>query len=282
MFRISALLVAFSLAGTSPVFGGDAFDRHLSEHLQKVAKGKPIPKFSLEMGGKLKTISPDISSPCIVVRTNDGNLAKVLVGWGFRRGAGKLIPVALIERFVTYRADRNDTAAASGKDVMLFAGFAYNFDIGQVVPDGQGGDVRLNEKGELEPVGKAEIFGVDGSQLPPPKNGMEPEAQDGVVPRDFAGSWNITVDGRWNGELQLSVDRGGKLTGKYTSAESKSTYDLTGRVGALAHNVKLTIQLDNAAQTIDAFLFTRDKKTLTGISTLAGRKFGFLGERAKK
>lgn len=270
-------------AADSPAIAADAFDRHTTKWLQKGIRGQsPLKRVSLQQAGKLKSIGPQVASPCIVVRTNDGNLAKVLLGWGFRRGGDKLVPVLLLERFVTYRAGRGDTTAAAGKDVMLFAGFHFNLDIGQVVPAGQGGDVQFTQKGELEPLGNAKIYGLSGSQLPAPKNGAGPENRDGVSPRDFTGTWKVTVDGRWHGEMELELQDNGRLRGKYTSKESKSTYDVSGRIARLRHHVKLTIRLENAGESIDAFLFTRDKSVMAGSATLAGRDFGFYAVREKR
>lgn len=279
-----SIAILVTLSTYASTFAADAFDRHTSKWLEKsIDKQQPRKSLSLEQAGMLKTLDAGISSPCIIVKTNDGNLTKALLAWGYRRGKGKkLIPVLLIERYVTYRANRGDTAAASGKDVMLFAGFTFNFDIGQVVPEGQGGDVRFTDKGTIEPVGKAELFGLNGSQLPESAKTDEPTAGNRVAPRDYAGTWQVTVDGRWSGEMQLSLEHNGKLRGKYTSTESKSTYDVTGRVAQLRHHAKLSIRLDNATQAIDAFLFTHDKSTMAGFATLAGRKFGFHAKRLKR
>ncbi|GAB4151556.1 MAG: hypothetical protein Tsb009_27000 [Planctomycetaceae bacterium] len=263
----------------------DVFELHTSRWLRKgIEKQKPLSQISLKEAGRLKSLSPDLSSHCLVIKTNDGNLTKALVAWGFRRGPEKLIPVLLIERYVTYRGENGNVSVATGKDVMLFAGFAFNFDIGQVVPEGQGGDVRFTEKSVIEPIGKAQLFGINGSQLPAPKKGAtgNPLDHDGVLPRDFAGIWNISVDGRWEGTMRLTVERNGRVTGTYTSKNSKSTYKVTGRVAALPHNLKLRIMLDNTTQTVDAFLYTESKSKMTGTATLAGRKFGFHATRPKK
>lgn len=281
MLRIAIVFAACGIAAES-AFAADVFDLHTSEWLQKgIDKQKPRKSLSLADAGKLKTLSSDFSSYCVVMTTDEGNVAKALITWGKRRGPDKTIPVLLIERFVCYRADRGDTAAASGENVMLFAGFTFNFDIGQVVPDGQGGDARFTDKSLLEPIGKARLYGLDGSQLPAKKPGaaLDPDDHDGVLARDFSGAWKVDVDGRWKGELRLTVTNAGRARGKYTSAESKSTYDVTGRRASLKHNLKLTILLDNAEQRIDAFLHTNDKSTMSGTATLADRKFGFHATR---
>lgn len=258
----------------------DVFERHRSDALRKVVDTAPeLESLSLDKAIMLKSLSSTITSPCVVVRTNDGNLAKAQLAWGFRKGPdGKAVPVLLIERYVTYRSDREDVAAASGRDVMLFAGFALNLDIGQIVPDGQGGDITLTSESILKPLDDARLYGLDGSQLPEDDDavaGGNPRDHEGVLPRDFAGKWKVSVDGRWRGEWDLKFVGRGRVQGKYVSDDSRSSYDLTGRVAALPHNLKLDLQLDNATQTFDAFLWTKDKSTMVGTTTLSGRKFGF-------
>jgi len=278
----TGLVVAFLAGGAPLLCAGDVFDRHTSKWLRKgIAEQEPLASLALKDAGRLTTLSADISSPCIVIQSNDGNITKALVAWGYRRSDDGLIPVLLIERFVTYRSNRGDAAAAAGENVMLFPGFRFNFDIGQVVPAEQGGDVRFNPQGELHPIGSAKLYTLNGSQLPPSQKKPDTGKHDGVHSADFAGTWNISVDGRWDGELELTADDNRTLRGQYTSAKSKSTYRVTGRIAALPHHVKLVIHLDNAQQSIDAFLFTREKSVMAGYSTLAGRQFGFLGRREK-
>lgn len=279
--RCVALLAVAALPQV--LHAADVFDRHTADVLHLAAtKGKPLSQLSLDAAGMLKTLSPRLSSPCIVVKTNDGNWVKALVGWGFRKGPDKPVPVLLIERYVTYRSDRANSTTANGKDVMLFAGFSFDFDIGQVVPAEFGGDVQLDEKGLLKPLGKAEIYGLDGSQLPPAdEEAADPSDHEGVLPRDFSGTWQLNVDGRWKGELELLLDDAGKATGTYRSDDSKSSYEVSGRISGAPHRLRLQLHLDNATQTFDAYLWTSDKSAMAGTTTLAERTFGFHAARAK-
>lgn len=276
-------VVFLTLAAATSVRAADVFDRHTADVLHEAAaKGKPLGELSLDAAGMLKTLSPRLSSPCVIVKTNEGNWVKALVGWGFRKGPDKPIPVLLIERYVTYRSDRANSTTANGKDVMLFAGFAFDFDIGQVVPAEFGGDVQLDAKGLLKPIGKAEIYGMDGSQLPPSDDEIpDPSDHEGVLPRDFSGTWALNVDGRWKGELELLLDDAGKATGTYRSDESKSAYEVSGRISGAPHRLRLQLHLDNATQTFDAYLWTSDKSAMAGTTTLAERTFGFYAARTK-
>lgn len=279
-------LTAFFLLVVCPLSlsAADVFERHLARHLKQAAEqSSPLPRLSMDEAARLKSLSATVSSPCLIVHTDDGNWTKVLVGWGFRKGPEKPTPVLLLERYVTYRGDRPELTAATGKDVMLFAGFAFNFDIGQVVPQGQGADIEFTADGVLKPVGDAELYALNGSVLPPPEKNGKASATDheGVLPRDFAGTWKVNAD-RWQGEWELRVEANGRATGTYTSADTKNVYDITGQVANLPHNLHLEVQLANASQSIDAFLWTTDKSTMAGTLSLAGRKFGFYATRVEE
>ncbi|MDA1013934.1 MAG: hypothetical protein O3A00_05705 [Planctomycetota bacterium] len=274
--------IGFMLFATTTQ-AADIFDLHTTYWLQQVAKdNKPVTSLAMEQAVRLKGLDPTQSSPCLAIKTNDGNWTKALVGFGFRRGPDdKPFPVLLIERYVTYRADRDGATSANGQDVILFAGFSFNFDIGQVVPEGQGGDIRFTAKSEIQAVDNAQLYGMNGSQLPAPEVGSKPDPRNraGVLATDFAGTWKINADGRWQGELRLNVENNGRSHGTYTSDESKSRYDVTGRMSGSPHHMKLQLHLDNATQTFDAFLWTKDKSAMAGTTVLAERTFGFFATR---
>jgi hypothetical protein len=275
---IGSLCVALWSSGA---LAADVFERHTSKELQRaIAQGPLVPQLSLNDAAKLKPLSATLSSPCIVVKTEEGNYAKALVGWGLRKGGDKPTPVLLIERFVTYRGDRPDLTVAVGKDVMLFPGFTFNFDIGQVVPENQGADVEFTADSALKPVGEAQLAALHGSMLPPPDPAAkrDPAAVEGVTLEDFAGVWRIDADGRWKGEWELKVDQN-SITGTFVSDELKNRYEVIGVPGALPHLAKLEVFLANAQMQIDAYLWTKDKSHMAGTLTMAGRKFGFLATR---
>ncbi|MCA9117570.1 MAG: hypothetical protein KDA79_21015 [Planctomycetaceae bacterium] len=284
-FLFSAVLSAMALAilPSSTARAADVFDRHTLAVLNSAIEGQsPRMALGLDEAVRLKTLGANFSSPCIIVRTNDGNTALALVGWGFRRGTDGPLPVVLIERYVTWRSDRPDVTASSGQDVMLFAGFSFNFDIGQVVPDGQGGDLTLTSKASLEPLDRAKLYVLDGSAVPETDAAtVEPEDHDGVLPSDFAGQWDVNIDGRWKGEWNLELKGPMQLEGIYLSDESRSRYRISGRVGQAPNRARLTIELANSSQQVDALLWTTDKSTMAGSVTIAGQRFGFCAVRQK-
>ncbi|NQV26418.1 MAG: hypothetical protein HQ518_18845 [Rhodopirellula sp.] len=280
---IAAILISIACVAASPV-SADVFDDHTAYWLKRAtADAKPQTSLAMRDSLSLKSIGRGIGSPCIVVHTDEDNWTKALVTWGFRKGTdGNRVPVVLIERFVNYRGDRQTLTTATGKDIMLFPGFGFNFDIGQVVPQGQGEDILCVEEGVLKPAEKAEFFVLDGPAIPEPDptERPDPTSHTGVLPSDFAGSWKVRIDGRWEGVWELDVEER-RIFGRFISDETKSVYEISGKIAALPHNAKLSIELANASQSIDAFLWTKDKSAMAGIMIMADRKLGFFATRIK-
>jgi len=262
---------------------GDLFDRHSLAELKLATKeSSALAELSAATAAKWQPLSAKIGSPCLIVQTNDGHWSKVLLSWGQRKVKGREnpLPVLVLERFVTYRGDREGQTTANGKEVMLFAGHSFSFDIGQVVPNGSGADIEFTDAGLIKPVGDAKLFGLNGSQIPAADAAKpNPNDHEGVLPRDFAGAWKVSIDGRWTGIWEIKVDEQRTMLGKFVSDDTKSRYELYGKVYNVPHQAKLEIDLANSQISVDAFLFTTDKSTMGGTATLAGRKFAFVATR---
>lgn len=281
IFRLATFGVCVLAASVASA--GDVFDRHSLVELKAAAKeSQPIAELTAAAAAKWQPLSAKISSPCLIVQTNDGHWSKVLVSWGQRKVKGREQPqpVLVLERFVTYRGDREGLTTASGKEVMIFAGHSFSFDIGQVVPSGSGADIEFTESGIVKPVGEAKLFGLNGSRLPAADaTKPSPNDHEGVLPRDFAGTWKVSIDGRWTGTWEIAINEQRNLVGKFVSDDTKSRYELYGKVSNIPHEAKLEIDLANSQVSVDAFLFTTDKGTMAGTATLAGRKFAFVATR---
>ena len=76
------------------------------------------------------------------------------------------MPIVVLERYVTYDRDRGDVTLAHGRNVMLFPGYEFDFDIGQVVPAGSGADLKFAADRQLAAIDKAKLHPVNGSVLP--------------------------------------------------------------------------------------------------------------------
>jgi hypothetical protein len=281
--RTSAFaLGAALLIAATPAFALDTFDRHTAYWLEQVAKkGTPVTEMSSRQAAELKFLGPDITAPCVVVRTGEGNVAKALVSFGFRKSDPKPVPVVVLERFVTYDRDRPNIALAAGKNVMLFPGFQFDLDIGQVVPERLGGDLSFNDQRRLLPLGEAKLFGLSGSALPAAEEEGEPSAEPGVRPRDFAGTWIVDADGRLKGKWTLSVDDEGNVDGQHLSDETQSTFALSGKITE-GNRLQCEVQFANAAQAFDLFLWTGDKSHMAGTTLQQDRKLGVFAVREPK
>lgn len=286
-WRIVSLAIVI-LALTGPIGqqtsqAADAFERVIGSDLRKLHSDvKPVPSLTMDDTMRLKPISRTLSNPLVILRTNDGNLVKALIAWGFHRkeGTQELTPVLLLERFVTYRTDRENVTAAAGREVMLFAGFAFNFDIGQVVPEGHGADITLTAEGKLLPVGSAEILPLNGlPESSDPDEKRQPEDHSGILPQDYTGNWDVTIDGRWRGDWNLTVGENGLAEGRYRSDETQSVYNISGRSTTPYQRIRLVIHLENADQVVNGYLWSTDKSTMAGTVELAGRTFGFYAVR---
>ena len=129
------LLILIPLLFVESPVEADVFDRHTSDYLRKVAEaGEGLSEIALTDLHKLQPLSKTETTPVAVFQTSEGQWTKAAVTWAFRRTEDGLLPILTIERFVAYRNDLSDISNASGTNIMLFAGFAYDFDIGQVVP----------------------------------------------------------------------------------------------------------------------------------------------------
>ena len=242
--------ICLVVLGSSLASAGDLFDRHSLAELKLATKEtQALTELSSAAAAKWQPLSAKIGSPCLIVQTNDGHWSKALVAWGQRKVKGREqpLPVLVLERFVTYRSDREGQTTANGKEVMLFAGLSFSFDIGQVVPSGSGADIEFTEAGLIKPVGDAKLFGLNGSRLPAADaTKPNPNDHDGVLPRDFAGTWKVSIDGRWTGIWEINVDEQRTVLGKFVSDDTKSRYELYGKVSNVPHQAKLEIDLANS------------------------------------
>lgn len=282
--RCLALLMVLGLLSPGVAGAADVFDRHNGPVIRKAFDGgTPVAQLTLNESARLKPLSATIGAPCILVKTDEENWSKALVTWGLRKTADKPVQVLLIERFVTYRGDRPELTTAVGKDLMLFPGFAFNFDIGQVVPAGQGGDIEFTADGALKVLDPAKLLALNGSLLPAADKSVgKPTDHEGVEPGDFAGTWKIDADGRWTGEWQLKIAENGRASGSFVSKDLQNTYEITGQISGTSHNLKLDVFLANAQMQVDAYLWTTDKSRMAGTVTLTGRKFGFVATRVEE
>jgi hypothetical protein len=285
----STLLVAALLA-PSPSVAPDQFDYYINPVLTKAIEKEHAKEFKRvgdkELGDNDRVI-PGAGSACLLVKTNDGRNAKLLCQIARQKISGdKFAWMLLIERYVTYREGEERAIVTSGKNLSLFAGFRLSLDLGQVVPEEIGGDIRFVVDGAkmyIESVGKAKLY-----VLVKPVPDIAPKKPDKLVVgetfeiRYFNGTYKLYDDGRRSGTLELKVDDDGKVTGSYYSDKDGQKYPVAGVIGTPKHSIEFSIKFPRSETQFSGLLFTGDAKALVGTSQSTAGKLGFYAVRVEE
>jgi hypothetical protein len=292
MPRVAALagvLALVVLVGAAPLPAArkDAFDSYINPVLNKapLAEGvREVARVTAEEIGDHDRVLPGLPYAFLIVKTNQGRNAKLLVQAGRQKTDGeRSLPILLVERYVTYKEGEEETITARGQGLSLYPGFRLSLDLGQVVPEELGGDLRFVVEGDkvhLEPVGKAKLYLVTKA-LPDagPKKGPKVVVKDPFEPRYFNGAYRLYDDGRRSGRLVLKVDEENNVTGAFYSDKDGQKYEVRGRVGNPPHSIQFTVVLPRTEQTFTGWLFTGDGSVLTGSSRMLNREAGFYATR---
>jgi hypothetical protein len=297
MRRLGMLgLACLLLGGLAHEAWGDEFDRIEGEALAQVPRSKEArPHESLGIGEleTLPSVLHDAREAFLVVTTDQGNPARLLVSPAFRKAparrdeaepAAAPVPVLVFERFDTFESGNLGTRLAHGKELILFDGFQLDLDSGQVVPPGQGGDLQFRvEEGKgprLYAVGGARLYSLT-KPLPGVKNAVSrPTIGRGVLPSDFRGRYHLYANGQWSGLLELKVDGAGMVSGRFRSDLNGTAYPVTGKVSAeVPHRISFTVKYPRTEQEFEGLLWTEGKGALAGTLTMLGRVYGFFAVR---
>lgn len=237
----------------------------------------------------LPTVLHDERTAFLLVKTGDGNLAKLFVSSGLRKlkpaeKESPLIPVLLLERFETVDAGDRRSFRARGRDVMLFDGFQYDLDTGCVVPEGLGGDIVFRAGGadgpQLAAARAASLITFEQPIPSPAAEAGKPSSGRAVQPTDFAGRYYLVANGQWSGALEIAVDADGSVTGHFRSDKNGSSYSVAGAVSPdVPHKLQFSIQFPRAKQTYDGLLWTEGKSAIAGTVSMLDREYGFVAVR---
>jgi hypothetical protein len=192
--------------------------------------------------------------------------------------------VLLIERFDTFDAGNINTRLARGKDVILFDGFQIDLDGGQIVPEGQGGDIQFLTKGEAGPrltaLGKAKLYTFTKPLVSKEPGAGRPSIGRGVLPSDFNGRYRLFANGQWSGTMDLKVDDDGVASGRFRSDLNGASYPVTGKVAAdVPHKIAFAIKFPRTHQDYDGLLWTEGKGAMAGTLIMNDRAYGFFALR---
>jgi hypothetical protein len=268
----------------------DAFDAYTNPILRKApaAEGvQEVKQLTPALLADHDRVLPDIAPAFVIVQTNQGRFSKLLVQAARQKvSADRVVPILLVERYVTYKEGTDESVLAAGKNLYLFPGFRLSLDLGQVVPEELGGDLRFVADGDkvyTEPVGKAKLYLVT-RPLPEaaPKKTPKFVIGDKFEPRYFNGTFRLYDDGRRSGKLTLKVEDGGDVTGAFVSDKDGEKYDVSGKVGMPQHSIQFTIKYPRTEETFQGWLFTGDGKALTGTSRMLDHDAGFYAVRVEE
>jgi hypothetical protein len=287
----SLTLLAFllALAAARPA-RGDAFDYYHNRTLQKMTQGKDVKEIKKLDPSTIvdhDRVLPGVPSAFLIVQTNGGRMAKLLVQAAKQKvDAENAVPILWIERFVTYKEGEEQTRHAEGKNLSLFAGFRLGLDLGQVVPEALGGDLRFVVDGDkiyTEPLGKAKLYLVTRHNPDViPKKAARFVMGDKFEPKYFTGSYKLHDDGRRSGRLVLKVEADGEVRGAYYSDKDGQKYDVEGKIGTPQYAVEFRIKFPRTEQTFKGMLFTGDGKAIAGTSRMAEREAAFYAVREQE
>jgi hypothetical protein len=280
------LLVAF-LARPSRA---DVFDYYTNPVLDKLLESKNVKEVKQLTPNEIidhDRVLPGIPSAFLIVRTNGDRLAKLLVQAAKQRvDAKRSVPILYIERFISYKEGEEQTRFAEGKNLSLFAGFRLGLDLGQVVPETLGGDLRFVVEGNnvhVEPVGKAKLYLVtkhDPAVMP--KKAGKFVMGEKFDPKYFAGTFKLYDDGRRSGKLILKVDDEGEVTGSYYSDKDGQKYEVQGKIGTPRYAIEFRVKFPRSEQLFKGMLFTGNGKAIAGTSRLAERDAAFYAVRSEQ
>jgi hypothetical protein len=229
------------------------------------------------------------SAALVIAQTDQGNLAKMLVSLGMRKRKpseqqGQLVPVLILERYETIDAGDHRSIKARGKELMLFDGFQFDLDTGQVVPPGLGGDILFSTLGpdgpKLTALNKDHLYVFDKPLPAPPSAPGRPSTGRIVQPGDYAGRYHLIANGQWSGTLDLTVDAAGTVSGRFLSDLNGSVYAVTGQVAVEApRKIAFDVQFPQARQSYEGLLWSEGKNAFAGTLSMLDRPYSFVAIR---
>jgi hypothetical protein len=288
----AACFVAISLNGLPLAARGDEFSRlegPLFFELIGRADARAHSSLTVRELEGLPVVLRDERTAFVIARTDQGNLAKLLVSSGLRRlkpseKDGALVPVLILERFETIDAGDRRSFKARGKELTLFDGFRFDLDAGQVVPEGLGGDVVFLSDAPAGPrlaaLNESRLYTLDKPVPPLAVTPGKPSAGKAVVAGDFSGRFNLIANGQWSGTLELGIDAAGGVSGHFRSDRNGSSYSVAGKVSTeVPQKIEFSIQFPRARQLYEGFLWTEGKNAIAGTVSMLDHPYGFIAVR---
>jgi hypothetical protein len=289
---VTANIAAAVLGGLIGTSRGSEFDRIDGAFLFDLARQADAhgqEAYSLSRLEAMPSVLRGESGTLVVIMTDQGNATKMLVSLGMRKvnpseKQGPLVPVLILERYETIDAGDRRSVKARGKELMLFDGFQFDLDTGQVVPPGMGGDITFSGVGPDGPmlarVGKYPLYAVDKPLPVSASTPGRPSAGRVILPSDYAGRYQLIANGQWSGALELNVDAAGAVSGQFRSDLNGSVYGVTGQVAMDGpKKILFDVQFPQARQSYEGLLWTEGKNAFAGTLSMLERPYSFVAIR---
>jgi len=281
-------LVSLPAAARGDEFG--LLERRLFFEIPRRAGTRTHASLSFRDLEALPSVLRDERAALVIVKTDQGNLAKLLVSAGFRKlkpaeDQGPLVPVLVLERFETIDAGDRRSFKARGKGVTLFEGFQFDLDTGQVVPEGLGGDILVATGGaegpRLAATGQNRLYTLEKPMPPPSPVPGRPSSGRTILPGDFAGRYDLVANGQWSGTLDLAVDAAGSVSGFFRSDRNGTASPVTGKVAQdVPQKVSFTVQFPGGArQFYEGLLWSEGKNVIAGTLSMLDHPYSFVAIR---
>jgi hypothetical protein len=286
-----SLLVFFSTA--EKTVRGDEFDRLEGRPFFEIPSRSDVrthTSLSFSQLDALPTVLRGERDALVIVRTDQGNLAKLLISHGLQRQnptdlQDPGVPVLILERFMTLDASDHRSFKARGRSVTLFEGFSFDLDSGQIVPEGFGGDIRLARKQpegpQLAAIGTSRLFTLEQPWPTSAKSPGRPSSGKSIQPADFAGRYYLIANGQWTGRLELAVDDAQTVSGTFRSDRVGTAYPVSGKFTADApEKISFSVRFPRGTEQLyDGILWTEHKNVMAGTFSMLARSYSFIAIR---
>ncbi len=288
--RSPNILLLALLGASIATVRADDFERLEGRTLSQLPgsdKTEARERLSIADLGTLPNILGTSGATPLIVETSEGNPSKLLVAPAFRKAPGsdpddEPDPVFILERFATFEGAAARDRIAQGRGIFLFDGFSFDLDSGQVVPEGQGGDIRflIDQDGpRLEPVNRAKLFIITQAPEFEGPGARQPSPGRNVLPGDFAGRYLLYADGSLSGTLVLEIKEQ-TVSGQFRSDQSGTAYRVAGEIeNDRPRRIRFTIEFPRTRQFYEGFLFAEGKGAMAGNMLMQETEVGFFALR---
>jgi len=287
---LSSFALIGSLGGVSL---GDDFDRLEGSLFFEIPRRPDVrthTSLSFAALDALPTVLRGERNALVIVPTDQGNLAKMLVSYGLRRqnpldDRDSAVPVLILERYATFDAVDRKSFKARGRDVTLFSGFSFDLDTGQVVPEGFGGDIQFGGKGKegprLSATGTSRLYTLEKPLPVPALAAGRPSSGRTVLPADFAGRYYLISNGQWSGKLELAIDQAGMVSGTFRSDRVGTAYPVAGKVAPdVPEKIAFSIKFPRGTQQFyEGVLWSEGKNAIAGTLSMLEHPYSFIAIR---